>query len=412
MVDAIDLRLYLEEVLRIADVLAQRLRHLIERSEEVRVYLAVCPDDGIVLVDLVERDRPVEGVYDHLHAVADVVDALGARGVRVAIGMGVGVLHPEELSVGDDEVGVGIERQEGRDRLDAYLDIAAVEEAALVADRATDQDVRVAELPGVDHPPQERVEADAATAIVAVAHLDAASLVVELVLARVDDDVVVRSLAEVDARLHDIEDSRWRQPLNEVVGQALLSYFVHGHHCQAESVRELQPLVHPASRVLGQAILVQLPSSQHHLPYLAVDDVAVDIDIEEIVAGPERLSLVQRGQQRAVVPETDVADCSRVGGDLLGGNEGARRRQLLRQHVDAVKPVGESRRVDVTLDELALLHQFVRLDLEALDGGRIDLPSPDRDDDPEDDGADGQKEQPLPEGIDNNSDRDHAGQGH
>ena len=150
MVAQVDLRLQTEEVLRVADVLAQRRGHLVERREEVREDRGVRLEQRLVRLHRVEVRLAGVGVDDDLDAVADVVDAVGPVRVRDAVGRRVGVLHPVHVALVDDDVRVGIEPEERRDLADALLDVAAVDEAAVVVERARDEDVAVAELPRVD----------------------------------------------------------------------------------------------------------------------------------------------------------------------------------------------------------------------------------------------------------------------
>jgi hypothetical protein len=73
----------------------------------------------------------------------------------------VGVLDPGQPAVRDHEVGLAILQQERRDRADTLLYRPAVLDAAVRADLARDQDVQVAELPGVEQAAEERAQLDA-----------------------------------------------------------------------------------------------------------------------------------------------------------------------------------------------------------------------------------------------------------
>ena len=192
--------------------------------------------------------------------------------VGVAVGRGVGVLDPVKPAVvGDDDVGVGVEREERRKRVDALLDQPAEEDAALAGERAGDQDVGVGERPGEGESAEEAAQLDAALAGVARRRLAfvglprrgqlvAAQRVVELLGAGVGDHVGVGGLAVVDARLDDLEveraaggllDHLRRNVGNPELRLARTGHLIDRRHHHAEAVRELEPPVDP--RIAGSA---------------------------------------------------------------------------------------------------------------------------------------------------------------
>jgi hypothetical protein len=120
----------------IADVLAQVGGHGRGVFEEAGKDAAIGGEDGVGVVEDVEGGGAVVGVDDYLDAVAHVVDGVVAEGVVGGVGIGVGggegVHHPGEAAVvADDDVGVLVEGEEGRERGDALADVAAHEQAAL-----------------------------------------------------------------------------------------------------------------------------------------------------------------------------------------------------------------------------------------------------------------------------------------
>ena len=133
--------------------------------------------------------------------------------VGEAVGGGVGVLDPAEAAVlTDDDVGVGVQAEEGCDLGDAVLDVATEEHAALAAHGAGDEDVGVAERPGEGEPLEEAAQLDPAAAVVAIARLRFQAALgvggereVELLGVGVDDHPFGGVLAEVDAGLLDHE---------------------------------------------------------------------------------------------------------------------------------------------------------------------------------------------------------------
>ncbi len=126
---------------------------------------------------------------------------------------------------------------------------------------------------------------------------------------------------------------------------------------------------------LGRAAGIQLAGREHHLPELAVDDVAVVVHRREVVVGADLLDLPERLEQRLVIPETHVVERVAVVGDVVGGQLGvAGERPLLNR----IEREGVPRGVDVVLDERGFADLFVGGDDEALDGARVELSGHDR----------------------------------
>ena len=73
---------------------------------------------------------------------------------------------------------------------------------------------------------------------------------------------------------------------------------------------ELQMLIDPGLGVFRQQPDVQFARRQHHLRIASVDVVAIDVDIDEIVVKANLLQLLVGIDERARVPEPDVAAAS------------------------------------------------------------------------------------------------------
>ena len=101
---------------------------------------------------------------------------------------------------------------------------------------------------------------------------------------------------------------------------------------------------------------------------LAVDHVAVVVDVLEVVVRPDLLDLRERLQQRLVIPEPDVLDRAGVVDDVA-------RRQLgvagELAFLDAIERRRPPRRGDVVLDERLFLVLLVRRHDEALDEAAV-----------------------------------------
>ena len=197
---------------------------------------------------------------------------------------------------------------------------AVEQQLALVGDLVADQQVEVAEAQREEQPRQGRVEADAGRAAPAGlgagvgAALALAGRIVELRLARPGDDVFARLLAEVDARFGDLGRAvarDRRQVADEEPRLALVGDLVDRHHRGADAVGVDDPLVDEPGRprVLGE---VQLAGRQHHLALDVVDDVAVGVDVVEVVVAADGLELVERVPERSVIPQPGVAERVRL----------------------------------------------------------------------------------------------------
>ena len=191
----------------------------------------------------------------------------------------------------------------------------------------------------------------------------------ELGLIAVDDDVVVGLLAEVHLRAVGLERPLQRDVTDEELRPTIRLRFVHGGDGVAVAVGELQPAVHPRLRLDRELVGVEFAGAEQHLPLLAVDVVAVDIDIEEVEERADCLDLAEGGAHRRRIPEADVVNGVLVVGDLLLGDLLARRELPL---LDAIEAVGVARRLNVAGDVRLLSGDFVRLDDEVLDDRRVD----------------------------------------
>ncbi len=149
-----------------------------------------------------------------------------------------------------------------------------------------------------------------------------------------------------------------------------------------------QLLVDPVAAALRQARDVQLAYRQHHLAHRAIDLVAVDVDIGEVVVAPNDLCLAERLEQGPVVPQPQVGERRRVVVEQLAGERRLAGELAL---LDRVELERRARRRDVVRDVRPLDVELVRLDAEALDEGRIQAADEETQDEP---CAAGQREQP------------------
>ncbi len=170
--------------------------------------------------------------------------------------------------------------------------------------------------------------------------------IVELLLVRLDVDVGVGQLAEVDLGPGDL-DARNRA-LHRHVAQderrhPLGREAVDGVHRDAVAVRVDQFLVDPVPAALGQPLDVQLARGEHHLPDLAIHLVAIDVDVGEVVVGADFLDLPERVLQRAPVPQANVLQRVLIVWRVCGFDGGLCWKRLLRDAIAARTPAGSSR---------------------------------------------------------------------
>ena len=155
-----------------------------------------------------------------------------------------------------------------------------------------------------------------------------------------------------------------------------------------------------------QVAVVDLPHPHDHRGLDAVDLVAVDGQGVELVVGADVLQLVVGGLGLGRVPQPDVGQGVAVGRQL-GGGEGGRCRVL--DALDVVEAHGRPGGVDVALDVGPLEGVLRRVDLEGLDGGRVDGAGGQGHQEPQPDPEDGQRPTLAPDVVD---EQDGGGQRH
>src|SRR5262245_18367006 len=95
-----------------------------DRREEIVENLTPGIGNRVGFGGAIERRRAVVGIDNDLDAVADVVHSVSSGGVREEVGLGVGVDDPIEAAIGDYQIGIVVEAEEGRDGLDPIDDVA------------------------------------------------------------------------------------------------------------------------------------------------------------------------------------------------------------------------------------------------------------------------------------------------
>src|SRR6266542_2501511 len=391
VVDRVDLGLDVEELLGVPQVGLQARRHLRDRREELRIDVAERAEDRVLLIDDVVGDRSVVRVGHDLHAVPDVVEIgqvqlrrppAGAvpLAVRVARAGRVRVVDPVELAVDDDEVRIGVVAEERRDQGFALADLAVEQDTAVTLQLLRDEHVEVTEADREQDAVPEAGDRYAAAAAEARRRVVLLLRVVELVLARAHDHVIARELAVIDPRLVDLRLADRRDVLQHELRPALDADAADRGHDRAESMRVVEVAVHPGLRRLRQLARRELAGREHDRGLVAVDDVAVDVDVVERVVLTEGLALLVGREQRPVVPEPDGGGVAELAADL--GRIGIVGDVHLRL-LDVRERVRLPGRLDVAVDVRPLLVQLIRADSERLDQGRVHAADEDGRDEPQ-----------------------------
>ncbi len=138
-------------------------------------------------------------------------------------------------------------------------------------------------------------------------------------------------------------------------------------------------LVDPVAAADGELVDVELALGEHDLAGGAVDAVAVDVDVGEVVVGADLLDLAEGVLERVPVPEADVLERGLVVLGVGGVDGGFGGELVLREAVEAV---GGARGFDVVRDVRLFADELVGLDDE---GG--DVPADEAEDDPADGGG-------------------------
>ena len=111
----------------------------------------------------------------------------------------------------------------------------------------------------------------------------------------------------------------------------------------------------------GQLVDVDLPWRKQDLFDLAVDDIAIDVDVGETVVGTQRLYLSDGIGESPPIPEANIIHQSRVRIDVQHLVPGSRKRLLCRPFLQAEGMRGRLNvPLDVRLFELELIGAYIK----------------------------------------------------
>ena len=206
MIQAVHGGLHFQQQFGVAHVLAQSGRHRRGVLEETREDAAVRPDDRVVRVEDIKRRRAVVGIDDHFDAVTHVIDEIPVQTVvarvRVTVGDRERVHQPRQPAIViEDDIRIGVDGEERRQRGHAIPDIAPHQQPALCGHVVAERQLReIAAVERDNHAPQNAAQHDPAIAFVRREAVGLALRVVEFFLTRFHVDVGVGQLAEIDFR--------------------------------------------------------------------------------------------------------------------------------------------------------------------------------------------------------------------
>ena len=283
------LRLNVKQILWITQMVLQIFGHRAKRLEQSREGIAVGLNDGVLFVGDVVVHGAVVGVNRNFYRVADVVDiGLGIRrGIREASAVGKRILNPNEIAfVGQHDVRIAIQFQEGGNHPYPVLNLAVNLDAGLGVDFIAEQHVGVSQANSEGEPFEERIQRDAAGAFVAGVDVFVAAGIAELITITAYKHLVVGKFTVVNFRTgHLYRDfAFWRQVFNEKFRLAVGGKAIDGVHDDAVAVGKFQLFVDPGKR--GQLGFIQLAGGQHYLPNLAINFVAINVHFAKDVIRP------------------------------------------------------------------------------------------------------------------------------
>ena len=131
--------------------------------------------------------------------------------------------------------------------------------------------------------------------------------------------------------------------------------------------------VDPIAGLFRQFRLVDLARGQHHLPLFARDDIAIHVNIGEVVIGADGLNLRERVLQSVPIPQANVVQRGPVGLQIKSFSRSLSVEIALFDAIDAKGAAGPG---NVLFNVRRLATEFIRLDDEVgYVGGNDDSPN-------------------------------------
>ena len=323
MVFGINLHLDFKQVLGVAQVGFQLRRHAFEAFQESGIHAVIGLNDGVFGVGQIVIHCAVVRVHHDFHRVADVIELLVMRlGEGVAVGVGVGVLDPEETLLGDHNVGILVQKNERRDGFDALDDVAPEEDAALVVGFGGEEDIPIIKIEGENQFAEQGVDGNAAPPLVIRQFVALFNGIIDFPAVIGGDGIAIVRQAVINAGLLNGEAIvRARGDVLDEPGHGFLAALGRGSHDHPVAVGVLQTFVDPVAHAGGQVFQAQLPGCQKHLLVHVVDRIAVHVHGGELVIGAQLLELLVDVLEHFPVPDRDIAQAElHLGGSEIPGD--------------------------------------------------------------------------------------------
>ncbi len=277
--------------------------------------------------------------------------------------------NPGEAAIlAEHDIGIWVVGEERRQCRYAIAEVAAHQQPALRRDVIAEGELgEVAAVERDEEPPEKPAEHDPAGALVGCEAVAFTLRVVELLLARLHVDVGIGQLSEIDFRPRHLDrgiGALHRHVAQDERGHPFRREAVDRVHRDAIAVRVNQLLVDPVTAALRELLDVQLPRAKHYFANLAVDFIAINVDVGKVVISADFLDLAERVLQCPPVPEPDVLKRSLIVRRISRLDSRLRRKLALH---DLVQSIGLACQLDVVGNVGLLANQLVRLHNKATD---------------------------------------------
>ena len=123
-----------------------------------------------------------------------------------------------------------------------------------------------------------------------------------------------------------------------------------------------QLFIDPVPAAFGQLLHIQFAGGEHHLAQIAIDLIAIDVDIGKVVVGADFLNLTQSVLQCLPIPQPDVLQSGLIICRICRAHGRLRGKLALRE---TVQSVCLARHKDVVRNVGLLAYQFIRFDDKA-----------------------------------------------
>ena len=145
--------------------------------------------------------------------------------------------------------------------------------------------------------------------------------IVELLLARLHVYVGVREFAKVNfgpRHAYALHRALHGHIAQDQSRQAFGGEAIHRVHGDAVAMGVDELLIDPVAAAFRQLIDVEFSGGEHHLAYIAVDLISINVDVRKIVIGSDLLNLPQRVLQGMPIPQANILERRLVVGRIGG----------------------------------------------------------------------------------------------